>query len=61
MNIYNLKQITMTQEFTKEELRALENILQYASETITIDDEPLLNIIMQKVDKMLHPWFEELT
>ena len=49
----------MTQEFTKEELKALDSLITFASETISIDDEPLLYILLQKVDRYICEYNEE--
>lgn len=35
-------------EFTKEELIALHNIIEYACKDLTLDDEPLLDILYEK-------------
>ena len=35
--------------FTLSELEALKNIIEYASKDITTDDEPLINILYEKI------------
>jgi hypothetical protein len=39
--------------FTQEELEALYTILSYASESISSEDEPLLDILFEKIKILL--------
>lgn len=43
----------MTLDVLKEELKALDSLITFASETISIDDEPLLYVLLQKVDRYI--------
>lgn len=38
-----------TMTFSQEELQALKNIIQYANKDITPDDEPLIDVLYEKV------------
>jgi hypothetical protein len=37
-------------QFTPEELKALHSIIEYASKDLTIEDEPLLDILYEKTN-----------